>query len=49
MACQSLSEPTPIVTQIDLTRDVKGTFFVVDDPINKYVELMEIMDKKFNI
>ena len=39
--------PDPIITQIDLTRDLKGTFFVVGDPVDKYEELMCILEKKF--
>ena len=39
--------PDPVVAQIDLTRDLKGTFFVDGDPVDKYIELMEIIEKKF--
>ena len=30
-----VANPHPIVMQIDLTRDLKGTFFVIDDMVDK--------------
>ena len=37
----------PLVQQVDLTRDLGGTFFAPDDWLLKYAEFKGILEEKF--
>ena len=43
-----IARPEPILAQIDMTRDLRGTFFIIDDWPNKAAVMKTMMEQAFD-